>query len=284
MPDHSNTLGALTPGDFLALLWGEELPAPVYAWMLPRRKSIWFVNLDHVNTTLSRYEDCDIYTGAGLAPRGNVGQSNKRVTQDEVAGLAALWADIDIAHPVHDSKKIYAPSQEAALELIDELPLEPTLLVNSGHGLQAWWVFDQPWIFADQEDHRQARTLSQYWTDQIAAVFATRGWHVDSVQNLDRIMRIPGTWNHKIKGEPKKVEVIEFGGTRYSKEEFLDRVPRDYQPKVTTPNAGGPWRDHQRRRSHPGPQSRTPGHEAGSPSGGRREVPPVLEGRAHRLG
>ena len=227
-----------TPRDFLVYLWGEPIPAPIYLFMLPISKTIWLVNLEHVNRTLSAYEDCDIYTGAGLAPLGNVSKSDKRVKQDEVEGIAGLWADIDFAHPAHKSRKTYAPSQEAILELLEELPLEPTLLVNSGHGIQAWWLFDHAWIFADREEHWQARALSQWWASQIAELFAGRGWHVDAVQNLDRVMRVPGTWNHKIAGEPKKVEVIENGGTRYAREEFLDRMPSDFQPKVTIHRAG----------------------------------------------
>ena len=230
----------MDPQEFLKLLWGDPIPGPIYVWMLPKKQTIWFVNLDHANRTLSRYEDCDIYTGAGLAPPDNpkTGQADKRVEQDEVAGLAGLWADIDIAHPVHDARKTYAPSQEKILDLVEDLPMEPTLLVNSGHGIQAWWLFDQPWIFANQDEHWQARTLSQWWTTRISELFGRKGWHIDAVQNLDRIMRIPGTWNNKVPSNRKKVEVVEQSGRRYPKEEFLDMMPPDFQPKVTIHHMG----------------------------------------------
>ena len=226
--------------EFMKTLWGEDLPGPVYVWMLPTKKTIWFVNLDHVNRTLSRYQDCDIYTGAGLAPPDNpgTGKVNKRVEQDDVAGLAGLWADIDIEHPAHNSSKKLAPSQEKIMDLLEELPFTPTLVVNSGHGVQAWWVFDRPWIFADREEYWQARTLSQWWTTHIAELFSREGWAVDPVQNLDRVMRVPGTRNNKVPGEPKPVEVIQHSGVRFDRQEFLELVPPGFQPKVSIHRVG----------------------------------------------
>ena len=84
------------------------------------------------------------------------------------------------------------PTQEQALATLEEALLEPTLLVDSGHGIQAWWLFEQPWIFQTPEDQELGRRAAQWWHQHIKGLYTARGWTTDSVFNLDRIMRLPG--------------------------------------------------------------------------------------------
>ena len=54
------------------------------------------------------------------------------------------------------------------------------------------------------------------------------------MQNLDRIMRVPGTWNNKVKTDVKPVELMKNTGIRYELEQLLEMMPPDYQPKTMT--------------------------------------------------
>jgi hypothetical protein len=45
--------------------------------------------------------------------------------------------------------------------LVNKFPLRPTLVIESGHGLQVYWLFTQLWVFADEEEWLQAQRLVQ---------------------------------------------------------------------------------------------------------------------------
>ena len=49
-----------------------------------------------------------------------------------------------------------AKSKEAAEKIIEMTRCAPTVLVNSGHGLQAWWLFERPWIITDKAERGRA--------------------------------------------------------------------------------------------------------------------------------
>ena len=219
-----------TPSEFLKTLWGEIPPGKVLIWTLPDKKSRWYAHFDTITADMRFHEYEDVYTGIGLAPwEGMRLASNKRLREWEVAAITAFWADIDVAHPVHKTAKQYPPSIERAMEAIAKLPFEATIIVDSGHGLQLWWVLKEVWLFADAEEREQARRACQWWHRLVKEIFAQFGWDVDSTFDLPRVMRLPGTWNNKNPQERKRVEVTGGSGTRYGRELFTRLVPEDFK-------------------------------------------------------
>ena len=96
----------MTPRDFLTMLWGEPPPGPVYLFLLPQKRAVWFTHYENLNRLAGAHSDMDLYTGGGMGPRDNRQTlPNRRLTQDEVTGITGLWADIDVAHEVHTKKK-----------------------------------------------------------------------------------------------------------------------------------------------------------------------------------
>ena len=231
----------MDPREFLTTLWGDPPPGVALIWMLPRKKSSWYTHFGVVNRDLEHHAHEDVYTGVGIASKsGNRFTSQNKLTEEEVGGLAGMWADIDWEHPVHRKSNL-PPSLEHILETLEEALLEPTLLVNSGHGIQAWWLFKTPWCFQNTEEHELGRRAAQWWHQHIKELHTNRGWTVDSVFNLDRVMRLPGTWNNRVTGEHKLVEVIGDTNRRYAPQEFLDRVPEDFHTSAPPPGRTG-WR------------------------------------------
>ena len=55
-----------------------------------------------------------------------------------------------------------------------------------------------------------------------------RGWTVDSVFDLARVMRLPGTWNNKDPNDRRPVHVTSVTGERYPLRQILDLVPGDF--------------------------------------------------------
>lgn len=196
-----------------------------YLWTLPHRRSRWYrVGLFDAAVSYveaSSNETMDFYVGAALADadRG----PNRRVQPSDAAGLFGLWLDVDFGSPGEGHKKPNLPPDEAAARtlLADALPA-PSILVHSGHGLQAWWLLDEPWVFADEEQRALAAGLEQAWNQHAQRAASERGWTVDSVHDLSRVMRLPGTTNHK--GEPKPVEIVDMPGTRYEHDRLREIV------------------------------------------------------------
>ena len=209
-------------GQFLRELWGDPPPGYVLVWMLPQKHSTWYFKLDGVAAQLEGYADRDIYTGVGIAAPDAKLTSKTRVTSANVAGIPGLWADIDVAGLGHKKPNL-PPTVEAAKEVLERLPFAPTILVHSGHGLQGWWLFEEPWIFRSEEERYQAQALSRWWHGKLAALFHERGWTLDATHDLARVMRLPGTYNNKAERVP--VTVLSLDGPRVSVQELLDLVP-----------------------------------------------------------
>lgn len=114
---------------------------------------------------------------------------------NQVISIPGFWFDLDYGTVGHHEGDMPNPvDEEAALAIIKSLP-EPSLLLNSGGGLQGFYLFNEPWIF-EQGDKAPAQASEQF-SNHLKGLGAELGVHVDAVANLDRIMRAPGSVNHK---------------------------------------------------------------------------------------
>lgn len=148
----------------------------------------------------------DVYVGAGLSPQ-DFGE-HARCPAADVAGITALWADVDIRDDVHKKENL-PPTRAAALKIINGMPLRCSLLIDSGHGYQAWWLLREPWIFADANDRERAGKLVAGWQRSLQNLAAAEGWAIDSTGDLARVMRLPGTTNNKRLESPRRVSLVE---------------------------------------------------------------------------
>lgn len=190
----------MSPSEFLTVLFaGRDGKGAVNVWTPQTKRSTWLTH----DLTLRLDPAYDWYFGPGIAAAP--GDNRERIKADDVAGIPALWADIDYAHPAH--KKDGLPPQDAALALCDAL--EPaSIIVHTGHGYQAYWLFDSFWWLHQQASERlRAALLMQRWQAGLAEKAREMGgWALDATHDLSRVLRLPGTVNHK--GEPVAVEVV----------------------------------------------------------------------------
>lgn len=116
----------------------------------------------------------------------------------DVTRWAGLYADLDV-------KPGSLPTFDAAHAVVDTLATMaetvPTFLIASGHGLQPVWQIDPDDSEADTTDpdrRAEVEALMRRWGRLVARVAADYGaTSVDSVFDLPRILRAPGTTNHK---------------------------------------------------------------------------------------
>lgn len=217
MTEATNFLSAVTaacPDDQWGYLWtldgtGEE------------KKTYWF-RPDALDEVAELAENLapktNVYFGVGTS--SSKGSSFRRLKMDQASGIYALWADIDIRDANTHKKLNLPPDRDSAIELVNLGGLEPTVIVDSGHGLHAWWVLGDFWRFTGPGDITAAALLTQRWHATLRVRAAERGWVLDSVFDLSRVLRVPGTLNHK--SDPAvPVSLIECEpGRTYSPSDF----------------------------------------------------------------
>jgi hypothetical protein len=186
--------------EFLTLLWGAKMPTGQLLLLhaleggrgvktQPPPLTHW-KGLPGILPPLVRKADVYLHVSA-LASAPPPG---KRGTAATASMLAALWLDLDVSGGPAD-RKSGAPSLDAAIELCHRIAT-PTLLVSSGYGLHAWWVFTEPWLLDSPEARLAATDLAKRW--EVAHRRELAGaWKLDAIGDLARLMRLPGTTNHK---------------------------------------------------------------------------------------
>jgi hypothetical protein len=137
-----------------------------------------------------------------------------------------LWLDIDILGAGHTKASLPA-TQAAALALITSAfpNLPPSYIIDSGHGLQAYWLLDQWHTITDANREETKKLLidfNAYWR----AASARAGYDADSVCDLARVMRLPGTKNCKVSDDIRPVvQLISQSEIRYSWKRLRFFVP-----------------------------------------------------------
>lgn len=202
----------------------------VLIWTLADKRSAFFADAAAAaDYAASRAESSDVYVGCGIQPDG-LGTGH-RATPEQVIGIGAVWCDVDAGKP--GSKKTYPPTIEDAVTLVRGIGVEPSLIVDTGGGIHAWWLLDEPWLFADAVDRKRAADLCRGWVTTVQVFARVRGWSVDSVGDLSRIMRLPGTFNRKF-SPPRPVRIIHERPLRYSPEHLSDYLTAE---EYSTPDA-----------------------------------------------
>src|SRR6185295_10515692 len=144
--------------EFLRALFGEK-PEQLYflVWLLDGKRSAWFMNIDQAAAYIEHHGAEDVYAGVALSPE-DFGPG-RRCKADHTAGIVAFCADLDFRSKAHKKPNL-PPTLKDALELIPpELP--PSIIVDSGHGVQVWWILNNPWLFKNDADRGDAAALAE---------------------------------------------------------------------------------------------------------------------------
>lgn len=159
-------------------------------------------------------KDNNVYFGCGT--RKETFPSPKRGKANDVTGIPGLWLDIDIADGAAHKSESNFPDIDTAHEFLKRLGLPPSVLVHSGHGLQAYWLFDSFFDFQNDSQPSYAAAIARDWTLYAQQVAGQMGYTVDSTGDLARVFRLPGAMNLKVPGQPVPCRILEICGKRYS--------------------------------------------------------------------
>lgn len=200
--------------EFLLGLWGSKPPGQIHIWIRDGKKSHYPLSAHGANV-IAHQDRPDCYTGVGLGAR-QLG-AHRRPLNEQIIAIAGLWLDLDV-NGGPDNKKGAAPSKDAALRLAHAVA-EPTVLVDSGYGLHAWYLFDQPWRFMSRDEQADAATASAQWYQLHRALARQEGWTVDHTHDLARLLRLPGTTNAK-GSQSAPVDVHTITKTRHDRRQL----------------------------------------------------------------
>lgn len=192
---------------FLEAIYDEALRLSsgyLLIWTASPKRSAWFRDVERAAEYAARCAS-DTYVGVGIS--GKDYGPHERAKSSEIIWLPAFWLDLDIKSPVHKHDDLPETLDEAR-QLIADVGHAPTLTVNSGHGLQAWWAISDGDCSTEERRQAIAAAVYQWQRHQIDHAKARYGWRIDATHDLARLMRLPGTSNCKAEIVPVVLEAI----------------------------------------------------------------------------
>lgn len=157
----------------------------------------------------------DVYFSAAIsAGRGTELQRMKAGTPRAPRWLTSFFADIDTAEDPAKAGKHVPRNKEIACGVLVSLPCPPSIIVDSGHGIHAYWLLDKPADVTEESAdllRRFAEGIKQAtgWTD------------IDShASEPARVLRVPGTHNRKAGGALPVTMLHHDPDARYTVEEL----------------------------------------------------------------
>lgn len=186
---------SVTPGDFLAAMYGDLTEGYLSMFSVDRTTGERHVDWAPVDQ-LDRLEGAAKARRAssciwlGMATREKPLPDNRRGGSADCVAIPALWLDIDIAGPNHAAANL-PPTMLEAFKVLAMFAMTPSIVVNTGGGLQAYWLLDGELYRTD------AQQVLVEWGATWAAIGARLGYHIDNVFDIARVMRLPGTMNRK---------------------------------------------------------------------------------------
>lgn len=135
-----------------------------------------------------------------------------RASANEISGVSFIHGEYDIKGPAHKEENL-PETLEELLSFLHGLECPPSIIVHSGNGLHTYWLLQEYTVVGDENRELIKRIMKghEMHTQKLGR---EHSWKFDSVADLARVLRVPGTVNRK-NDSPKQVEIIEANLTRY---------------------------------------------------------------------
>jgi hypothetical protein len=158
---------------------------------------------------------------------------DKKSRKEHIAAVVALHADIDA---YKDGEDLEAGRQRVLKALTDELPPgmpgPPSVINSSGNGFNALWRLREPIVLSGQDDIEVVEARNRWLAKVVGG---------DSVFDVNRIMRLPGSVNYPNAAKrarglvPVLSQLVLYEDERfYGLEQFLAAAKRDHDGQVSS--------------------------------------------------
>ena len=208
---------------FFNQLYG-KIPEPHFAYLFTKQRGIFpFLINDEsqrmaMATKAVELSDCGVDVWHSVNTVSVEPTNGKRGDETVISYQTAIVTDIDIFGAAHKSSNLAANFDEAK----SFLPFTPSLLLNSGHGGQAYFIFDHPIKITNQN-----RELLKSRNNLLLNVIRNNadGKTIDGVGDLPRVMRTPYTFNFKLGTDnPPLCHIVEDSGLRFDPSELDEKL------------------------------------------------------------
>ena len=161
----------------------------------------------------------DVYFGINLMNEPPA--RNARVKAEFVTLQTATVADIDILSGTHTDPDKYPANVDVAKGF---LPFPVSILVDSGQGLHPYCIYAKP-IAITAENRSEVTKRNKKFIDTIRSRAGRYAKAVDSVHDLPRVLRMPGTYNYKCGRENAPLcRLIEVSDARFTPTELDEKL------------------------------------------------------------
>lgn len=167
--------------------------AYAYYHALPERRSWWY----EVDRPLAPPEEClsnwyfSVHPSSAIPPCNAHGEFRApayvRAQKRYICAINCLYGEFDV--------KAYGSKDAIAQHIEGATFPRPSVLIDSGGGLHAYWLLRDTWALDNDDTRRAAEIVQRLWVQQVIGADA-------SVHDLTRILRIPGTPNLKYDPAP----------------------------------------------------------------------------------
>jgi len=150
------------------------------------------------------YKDFHIYFG--IATRDGKGGAI-----ENVINIPCVWAEMDY--------KDFPETPEVTVQgIIEAFPFKPTITTNSGGGMHLYFLLEVPVDLKRSVDVQKVNDWIRLELNKLA------GCEFDRISDIPRILRLPGTVNHRYPHKPG-CEIIDINDKTYKLDDFLVMIP-----------------------------------------------------------
>lgn len=211
-----------TTRQFLSLLhrggqWG-------YWWTIEGRQSFWW---EVGKMTALPGGRRNVYVG--VHPTVSIPETNPRGEPAEprnVRAQLAYIAAINCLYCEFDAKD-YGGDKEAARQAAEGMAPAASVITDSGGGYHVYHLFDSPWMITSDDDREHAKRLQAAWVAYAGSD--------PQVKDLARVLRVPGTLNHKYSPARPVTYLVAALDRRYRREDLETTCAHLMEPERRTP-------------------------------------------------
>ena len=203
-----------------------KIPEPHFVYLWTKQSGIFSFSVADENQLVAMAQkaveltDNRIDVWHCVNPVGIEPTNSKRGDEYSVSYQTAIVVDIDICSAAHkgDPSLLAADFNEAK----SFLPFTPSLIIFSGYGLHAYFIFNQPIKITD-DNREELKHRNNLLLDLIRA--RANGKKIDGVGDLPRVLRTPCTFNYKLGAENAPLcHIVEDSGLRFSPNQINDKL------------------------------------------------------------
>ncbi len=159
-----------------------------------------------LNTAQSK--QANLYFGVGARKSSDSGK------KENIGYINSAWVDIDEKDSLRKAD---------AIKLLNDWDFKPTYIIDSGHGIHAYWLLREP--INDHEEFSQLEKINKRLVSKFAGD--------KNCTDYARVMRLPGSTNFK--AEPIEAKIIQSSQHQYELFELEEWLPetREVAPKFS---------------------------------------------------